>query len=390
MVLDEDRDVSLYSLAAEREKAFTSRLSGVAGVSWNQQTRDDASDSDEPAYLVGARYSFSDSTRLRGSYARQVRFPTLRDLYEVDRGNPALEPEKTDNFELALQHDLLDGRSTVELVLYQVDAEDFIERGPSGLAENVEETRFRGVELNGQYMAGENLQLRLGYTYLDAENRSADAATTALQNRPEHKLSLRMDYDLATGTRFYGSYMHVAGAVTLSRDTPVTTAEVGDYNVFDLGISHSLWNDRVRLLGRVENLFDEDYQESSASRSPAGASTSAPSSGSRERHPGSFRLRYLIGIDDTDNLESRGTGFRARCLGADLAAAGLARVDGVSRHQLLVHPDIPYTSHNSALCLDAHVPDGRIDEVREFCRDFLLRESADGSDAGSASPRTTR
>ena len=93
-------------------------------------------------------------------------------------------------------------------------------------------------------------------------------------------------------------------------------------------------------------------------------------------------MRYLIGIDDTDNLESRGTGFRARCLGADLAGAGLARVDGVSRHQLLVHPDIPYTSHNSALCLDAHVPDGRIDEIREYCRDFLLRESAEGSDAG--------
>jgi len=93
-------------------------------------------------------------------------------------------------------------------------------------------------------------------------------------------------------------------------------------------------------------------------------------------------LRYLIGIDDTDNLESRGTGFRARCLGAELAAAGLARIDGVSRHQLLVHPDIPYTSHNSALCLDGFVADGRIDEVREFCRDFLLRESAEGSDAG--------
>jgi len=93
-------------------------------------------------------------------------------------------------------------------------------------------------------------------------------------------------------------------------------------------------------------------------------------------------LRYLIGIDDTDNLESRGTGFRARCLGVELSDAGLARVDGVSRHQLLVHPDIPYTSHNSALCLDAHVAEGRCDDVQEFCRDFLLRESAEGSDAG--------
>jgi outer membrane cobalamin receptor len=185
----------------------------------------------------------------------------LRDLYEVDRGNPELEPEKTDNLELALQHDLLDGRSTVEIVLYQVDAKDFIERGLSGVTENFEELRFRGVELNGSYEPGDNLRLRLGYTYLDAENRSADAETTQVQNRPEHKLSLRMDYDLATGTRLYGAYMYVAGAVALSRSVPVTTTEVGDYNVFDLGVSQSLWNDRVRLVGRVENLFDEDYQE---------------------------------------------------------------------------------------------------------------------------------
>lgn len=93
-------------------------------------------------------------------------------------------------------------------------------------------------------------------------------------------------------------------------------------------------------------------------------------------------LRYLIGIDDTDNLESRGTGFRARCLGAELAGAGLVRVDGISRHQLLVHPDIPYTSHNSSACLDAHVRNASRDDVVDFCRDFLRRESAEGSDAG--------
>jgi hypothetical protein len=93
-------------------------------------------------------------------------------------------------------------------------------------------------------------------------------------------------------------------------------------------------------------------------------------------------MHYLIGVDDTDNLESRGTGFRARCLGTELAEAGLATIDGVSRHQLYVHPDIPYTSHNSSLCLSARVTPGRYEDVLAMCRDFLLRESAEGSDAG--------
>jgi outer membrane cobalamin receptor len=262
VALDEDREVSLYSVAGEWEKTFSHKLSGVAGASWNQQGRDDAGDADEWAWLVGARYSLTDNTRLRGSYARQIRFPTLRDLYETGRGNPELEPEKTNNFELALQHDLLDGRSTVEFLLYRVDAKDFIERGLSGVAENFEELRFQGVELNGTYTSGENLRLRMAYTYLDSENRGENAETNAVQNRPEHKLSLRADYDFATGTRFYGAYMYVADALALSRSAPVETTEVGDYNVFDLGVSQSLFNDRVRLIGRVENLFDENYQES--------------------------------------------------------------------------------------------------------------------------------
>lgn len=93
-------------------------------------------------------------------------------------------------------------------------------------------------------------------------------------------------------------------------------------------------------------------------------------------------MRCLIAIDDTDNLESRGTGFRARQLGLRLAEAGFGRLRGVTRHQLYVHPSIPYTSHNSSACLDVEVRDDRLADARDFCRAYLAAESADGSDAG--------
>jgi hypothetical protein len=93
-------------------------------------------------------------------------------------------------------------------------------------------------------------------------------------------------------------------------------------------------------------------------------------------------MRCLIAIDDTDNLESRGTGFRARQLGARLAEAGIGTVRGITRHQLFVHPSIPYTSHNSSACLDVDLRDGQFDAARVFCRDYLAAESAPGSDAG--------
>ncbi|MEI6764354.1 MAG: ABC transporter substrate-binding protein [Bacteroidota bacterium] len=94
-----------------------------------------------------------------------------------------------------------------------------------------------------------------------------------------------------------------------------------------------------------------------------------------------MKIRTFIGIDDTDNLESRGTGFRARQLGETIEAAGLGTLICVTRHQLLVNPAIPYTSHNSSasLLIETAAP---ADELIEHCRNFLLRESADGSDAG--------
>lgn len=91
---------------------------------------------------------------------------------------------------------------------------------------------------------------------------------------------------------------------------------------------------------------------------------------------------WLLAIDDTDNLTSRGTGFLARQLALRMAEAGIAEVKAITRHQLLVDPRIPYTSHNSSACL---VLPSIVDRQTIFdytCR-YLLEESAEGSDAGT-------
>lgn len=93
--------------------------------------------------------------------------------------------------------------------------------------------------------------------------------------------------------------------------------------------------------------------------------------------------RWLIGLDDTDNLESRGTGHLARRLAEMLEETGLAvQIKGITRHQLLVDERIPYTSHNSSACIMAEfAPPVRADVV-SAAEDFLARESAAGSDVG--------
>ena len=92
-------------------------------------------------------------------------------------------------------------------------------------------------------------------------------------------------------------------------------------------------------------------------------------------------MKILIAIDDTDNAESRGTGFRARELGELLGRLEGTTYCDVTRHQLLFDPRIPYTSHNSAPCLTV-ASSLDIDYLRQLCEAYLIENSAEGSDAG--------
>lgn len=87
-------------------------------------------------------------------------------------------------------------------------------------------------------------------------------------------------------------------------------------------------------------------------------------------------------IDDTDNLESCGTGKLASILEHMLEEQGWGKSFGVTCHQLFVHADIPYTSHNSSMCFIAELHEEYLNDLIRYASDFLVRESASGSDPG--------
>jgi len=92
--------------------------------------------------------------------------------------------------------------------------------------------------------------------------------------------------------------------------------------------------------------------------------------------------KWLIAIDDTDNLESFGTGRMARMLAEHLVSEAQIVAPSVTRHQLLVHPDIPYTSHNSSACIAARGADDAGDKLFELARSFLRNHWHEGANPG--------
>jgi tRNA(Ile2) C34 agmatinyltransferase TiaS len=93
-------------------------------------------------------------------------------------------------------------------------------------------------------------------------------------------------------------------------------------------------------------------------------------------------IRILVSIDDTDNLESRGTGHLAAILSDEIESRGWGQCRPVTRHQMLVDPRIPYTSHNSVMCFPARIEPTFLAPLTQFAQEFLERESAEGSDPG--------
>lgn len=92
--------------------------------------------------------------------------------------------------------------------------------------------------------------------------------------------------------------------------------------------------------------------------------------------------KMLLCIDDTDNLESIGTGELLERLSRGLHREEFCQAGFVSRHQLLVHEDIPYTSHNSSMCVDLYGEEYNIRPILEWSRRYLKENAAEGSDPG--------
>lgn len=93
-------------------------------------------------------------------------------------------------------------------------------------------------------------------------------------------------------------------------------------------------------------------------------------------------MKILISIDDTDSLEVSSTGELAGMIAAWIEDRGWGKCSPITRHQLLLHPDIPYTSHNSSMCFEADLDEKYLASLIAQAEAILTNEAAAGSDPG--------
>jgi len=92
-------------------------------------------------------------------------------------------------------------------------------------------------------------------------------------------------------------------------------------------------------------------------------------------------MEYILSIDDTDNLNTPGTGEHLEEIAKQLKLRFDCDCTRVTRHQLFFSPLVKYTSHNSSMSVVLHT-EKPVLEVFDFACGYLEKNAAEGSDPG--------
>lgn len=261
---DGGRDERLHAGYAQGELSPRENLTISAGL------RHDDYDSFGSAttWRVTGAWLPGGATRLHGSYGTGFMPPSLSARYgsPFQNPNPAIRAERARGLDLGVERFLLGGRASLGLTWFRTTLRDLIgfQSAPFpalGMSVNIERARTQGLEASGRATVG-RIDARAAWTLLSARSETtSDPELRRLIRRPRHTVTT--DVAVHAGAR------GIVGAGLLlvadRRDSdfnqfPSVRVDPGDYQVVrvygSLGVGR-----RMTLRGRIENLFDERYEE---------------------------------------------------------------------------------------------------------------------------------
>jgi len=229
-------------------------------------------------WQLGASAPLGESLRIRGSVGRGIKEPTFFELFATGfaTGNPDLDPEQSLSWEIGADVEL--GNLELGATLFDQTIEDLIQftSSPPNLGDpsyfNVAEAAIRGLEFDAEVTVG-GIDLDGSWTWLDTEVvdagfQSGEAAVFVegdqLIRRPEHTLRLNAAAELAPALGISAAVERVGERDDRDFATfPATPVVLDAYTMLDAALS---WRPTVtglggdlELIGRVENLLDEEF-----------------------------------------------------------------------------------------------------------------------------------
>lgn len=203
-----------------------------------------------PSYDLAAT-----GTRFKGSYGTGFKAPSLFQLYST-YGSPDLNPETSKGWDAGVEQTVAGNFVLVGVTYFENQFDDLIDYDFVTMKYgNISQAETRGVETFATVKPVKELSVRAAYTYTDTENKITG---DQLLRRPRNKVSLDTTY--AFTAKFKGTVSVIYTGERKDEDFATYMATTLDgYTLVNLYASYDV-RKNVTLFGRVENLFDEQYE----------------------------------------------------------------------------------------------------------------------------------
>jgi iron complex outermembrane receptor protein len=233
-------------------------------LSLYQSVRYDALSEGQEAYSpkVGLNFRIIRAwdTRLRSSYGKNFRMPTFNDLYDVWLGNPALQPEHSECYDIGIETSLdRTGLQAVQITYFNIITRDRILPNAYYFPVNVPRTQSTGLE--GRYdlrLPGNGVNAFADMSYNTATRQSADST-----NGKQLLYIPKAVCSFGISARLSGWYFSLTEMYTSKRFvTEDESVWLPDYWLTDMNVSTAIRLDlfRLNLRTEVSNVFNTDYQ----------------------------------------------------------------------------------------------------------------------------------
>ena len=213
--------------------------------------------------IAPAYYVQETQTKIKFSYGTGFKAPSLFYLYDPLFGNPDLKPEKSKGWDAGFEQFLLNGKISLGLTYFNIRLDNMFGFDSNYKTVNIAKASTNGVEFTAALTGISGLNVNASYTYTETKDdydQSPDFNKSLLR-RPKHQFAVNTNWQ-ATNKLNLNLEMHYVGKRDDKDFTeyPAERITMADYTLFNISASYKIL-DYLKINGRIENLFDKQYEE---------------------------------------------------------------------------------------------------------------------------------
>ncbi len=211
---------------------------------------------------VGFIWRFLENAQLKLLFATAFRAPNFNELFFINNpvtvGNPSLDPEKINTFEVGLGYNFTEHiRANVNYFFNRIRDRIVLDAGSPKQFQNQGGARIKGVEAELKAGWGNDNYFFVNYTFQKTEEtRSRDR----LPFTPEHKANFGMNVGL---WKYVNANVNTFVSGPRPRESGDTRGNMPSYALTNMTLIGKNFVDNFEIRGSVFNLFDKSYDDPS-------------------------------------------------------------------------------------------------------------------------------